>query len=212
MMKKVYLMFAILFCFSLVACEESQNTKSNPDATKVTEQKNNVSTDSKEKEVNEETSTVGNENSNEKTNLVKETSYSTEQEAINAIENYYKVEYTNLDLGHEIMASKDGAAGHQYIIWNEGKWLIELNFPTDPEYAIKEYESAEALAKEIVAYLEEHFLPAPDERGKIQIDGWREHPETIIQWQKGNKVYEIQQNTSNPIEVLKLAVEYGKEK
>lgn len=211
-MKKVYLMFAILFCFSLVACEESQNTKSNPDATKVTEQKNNVSTDSKEKEVNEETSTVGNENSNEKTNLVKETSYSTEQEAINAIENYYKVEYTNLDLGHEIMASKDGAAGHQYIIWNEGKWLIELNFPTDPEYAIKEYESAEALAKEIVAYLEEHFLPAPDERGKIQIDGWREHPETIIQWQKGNKVYEIQQNTSNPIEVLKLAVEYGKEK
>lgn len=211
-MKKVYLMFAILFCFSLVACEESQNTKSNPDATKVTEQKNNVSTVSKEKEVNEETSTVGNENSNEKTNLVKETSYSTEQEAINAIENYYKVEYTNLDLGHEIMASKDGAAGHQYIIWNEGKWLIELNFPTDPEYAIKEYESAEALAKEIVAYLEEHFLPAPDERGKIQIDGWREHPETIIQWQKGNKVYEIQQNTSNPIEVLKLAVEYGKEK
>lgn len=211
-MKKVYLMFAILFCFSLVACEESQNTKSNPDATKVTEQKNNVSTDSKEKEVNEETSTVGNENSNEKTNLVKETSYSTEQEAINAIENYYKVEYTNLDLGHEIMASRDGAAGHQYIIWNEGKWLIELNFPTDPEYAIKEYESAEALAKEIVAYLEEHFLPAPDERGKIQIDGWREHPETIIQWQKGNKVYEIQQNTSNPIEVLKLAVEYGKEK
>lgn len=211
-MKKVYLMFAILFCFSLVACEESQNTKSNPDATKVTEQKNNVSTDSKEKEVNEETSTVGNENSNEKTNLVKETSYSTEQEAINAIENYYKVEYTNLDLGHEIMASRDGAAGHQYIIWNEGKWLIELNFPTDPEYAIKEYESAEALAKEIVAYLEEHFLPAPDERGKIQIDGWREHPETIIQWQKGNKVYEIQQNTSNPIEVLKIAVEYGKEK
>lgn len=211
-MKKVYLIFAILFCFSLVACEESQNTKSNPDATKVTEQKNNVSTDSKEKEVNEETSTVGNENSNEKTNLVKETSYSTEQEAINAIENYYKVEYTNLDLGHEIMASRDGAAGHQYIIWNEGKWLIELNFPTDPEYAIKEYESAEALAKEIVAYLEEHFLPAPDERGKIQIDGWREHPETIIQWQKGNKVYEIQQNTSNPIEVLKLAVEYGKEK
>ncbi|MGN7477767.1 hypothetical protein ACTHOQ_07915 [Solibacillus silvestris] len=139
--------------------------------------------------------------------IVKEKRYSNEKEAVNAIENYYEIGQTNLDLGHGIKGFAEGAAGHQYISWKEGNWLIEINFPTDPVYAIDNYENAESMAKSIVNYLEEHFLPPPDQRGKIQINGFREHPETIVQWQKGNKVYTIDQKTADPFETLQLTVE-----
>ena len=226
-MKKIYVMFIILFVLNLAACEASNNSDSSTNTINLTNQKNEANTysnkqpltdnteentDSQEKDENTESNTLGNNNMDQQPNLVKEYRYETEEEAINAIKDYYKVEQTNLDLGHNIKGFNEGAAGHQYISWNEGKWLIEVNFPTDSVYAIDDYENAEALAKAIVVYLEDHFLPPPDERGKIQINGFREHPETIIQWQEGNKVYVIQQKTANPLETLQIAVEHAKKK
>ncbi len=207
-MKKVYFTIIILFVFILSACQESNQSESNTGVINSTDQKNSdknlVST---EQDVNDKSNAPGSNNSNQEAGLVKENRYSSEEEAVNAIEDYYQIEQTNLDLGHGIKGFIEGAAGHHYISWNEGKWLIEINFPTDPVYAINNYENAESLAKAIVTYLEDHFLPPPDQRGKIQINGFREHPETIIQWQKENKVYVINQKTANPLEALQIAVE-----
>lgn len=212
-MKKVYFTIIILFVFILSACQESNQSESNTGVINSTDQKNGdknlVST---EQDVNDKSNAPGSNNSNQEAGLVEENHYSSEEEAVNAIEDYYQMEQTNLDLGHGIKGFTEGAAGHQYISWNEGKWLIEINFPTDPVYAINNYENAESLAKAIVTYLEDHFLPPPDQRGKIQINGFREHPETIIQWQKGNKVYVINQKTANPLEALQIAVEQANKK
>lgn len=203
----------------LSACQESNQPESNAEVINSTNpngestkeeyltnsgNNNMVSVD---KGVNEHSNTPGSNNSNQETGLVKENHFSSEEEAVNAIEDYYKIEQTNIDLGHGIKGFTEGAAGHQYISWIEGKWLIEINFPTDPVNAINNYENAEILAKAIVNYLEDHYLPAPDQCGKIQINGFKEHPETNIQWQEGNKVYEINQKTANPLEVLQIAVE-----
>lgn len=206
-MKKAYILLLILLSCCLAACEENSNSSSPTDGNDLVNEGN---AEVNEKDRGIEDSTGENNDPNQQTNVVHETHYSTEKEAINSIENYYEVEQTNIDLGHGLKGFAEGAAGHHYISWNEGKWLIEINFPTDPVYAIDNYDSADVLAKEIVNYLEDHYLPPPDERGKIQINGFREHPETFIQWQEGNTVYEIKQNTPDPLETLQIAVDYAK--
>ncbi|WP_458413117.1 hypothetical protein ACNQFZ_20340 [Schinkia sp. CFF1] len=223
-MKKIYFVMIILFGIILTACQESNQTQSNMSSTQSeqADQNNESSYHShgdpsansnedhvvpNEKDMNDKTGISGSHSPNQDRSLVKEETYSSEKEAVNAIENYYEIEQTNLDLGHGIKGFAEGAAGHHYISWNEGKWLIEINFPTNPEYAIDNYENAESMAKSTVNYLDEHFLPPPDQRGKIQINGFREHPETIIRWQQGNKVYEIDQKTANPLEALQIAVD-----
>lgn len=226
-MKKIHFIMIILLGIILTACQVSDQTQSNTSTAQAdhssteelnsNDQNNDSSYDSNEdskghivlneKDMNDQSSTTDSSSPNQETSLVKEESYSSEKEAVNAIENYYEIEQTNVDLGHGIKGFAEGAAGHHYISWEEGKWLIEINFPTDPEYAIDNYENAESMAKSIVNYLEENFLPPPDQRGKIQINGFREHPETIIRWQQGNKVYEIDQKTANPLEALQIAVD-----
>lgn len=209
-MKKIYFVMIILFGIILTACQESNQTQSNMSSTQSeqADQNNESSYHSHgNPSANSNEDHVVPNSPNQDRSLVKEETYSSEKEAVNAIENYYEIEQTNLDLGHGIKGFAEGAAGHHYISWNEGKWLIEINFPTNPEYAIDNYENAESMAKSIVNYLEEHFLPPPDQRGKIQVNGFREHPETIIRWQQGNKVYEIDQKTANPLEPLQIAAD-----
>ncbi|MBU5671745.1 hypothetical protein [Paenibacillus brevis] len=222
MMKKVYFTLTIVCVFTLTACQGMDQTP--PNNTTQTGQTNSsnigeLNGDHRSNESQNE-SNYGNaaspnntsDSRHEEEGPVKETQYSSKETAVNAIENYYEIEQTNVDLGHGIKGHAEGAAGHQYISWNEGKWLIEVNFPTDPEYAVDDYDNGEAMAKAIVSYLEDHFLPPPDERGKIQINGFREHPETIIQWQEGTKVYVIDQKTADPLDTLQIAVKQANKK
>lgn len=226
MMKKGCFALIILLVLVLTACQGTDQTPSNNSAHPGQTNSSTTGDLNPDNRSNES----GNESTNESNNgnavspdntsdsrheeegLVKETQYSSKEEAVNAIENYYEIEQTNVDLGHGIKGHAEGAAGHQYISWNEGKWLIEVNFPNDPEYAVDDYDNGEAMAKTIVSYLEDHFLPPPDERGKIQVNGFREHPETIIQWQEGNKVYVIDQKTADLLETLQIAVEHADKK
>lgn len=206
-MKKIHFIMIILIGIILTACQVSDQTQSNMSSTQLEQADQSNTGELNLNDLNNKTGTTWSSSPNQESSLVKEESYSSEKEAINAIENYYEIEQTNLDLGHGIKGFAGGAAGHHYISWKEGKWLIEINFPTDPVYAIDNYENAESMAKSIVNYLEDHFLPPPDQRGKIQINGFREHPDTIIRWQQGNKVYEIDQKTANPLEALQIAVD-----
>lgn len=239
-MKKMHFIMIILFGIILTACQVSDQSQSNKSSAQPeqadqsnteelnsNDQSNESSSDSNEehsansskdhtvsneKDRMDQSGTTESRSPNQGTSLVKEESYSSEKEAVNAIENYYEIEQTNVDLGHGIKGFAEGAAGHHYISWKEGKWLIEISFPTDQEYAIDNYENAESMAKSIVNYLEDHFLPPPDQRGKIQINGFREHPETLIRWQQENRVYEIYQKTVNPLEALQIAVDQANNK
>ncbi|TYS15004.1 hypothetical protein FZC78_17065 [Rossellomorea vietnamensis] len=140
---------------------------------------------------------------------IQQTDYETVNKAAKAFDNYREVKQTNTDLGYSIQALVEGAAGHQYISWNEGRWLIQMDFPTDPQYAYDPYPEGVDFAKEVVEYLETHYLPAPEDRGMISINGFAEHPQTDIQWQKGKTVYEINNENGKPFEAIDRAVEFG---
>lgn len=233
MVKKLTSIVVIFLMIVLAACQEDDQTGSNG----VADQSNQSDTeeadtdnqidDSGESNEDASSSEEGNasenaESSNEEdmddkssekestdqdTSPVKEENYSTEEEAVNAIEGYREIEQTNVDLGSGIKGFVEGAAGHQYISWNEGNWLVEIDFPSDPQYAVDTYEDGELMAKSIVNYLEDHMLPPPDQRGTIEIRGFSDNPKTLIRWQQGTSVYEIDQKTSEPIEALQTAVD-----
>lgn len=164
---------------------------------------------SSEEGKNDESNTIERDTAEQDTSPVKEENYSSEEEAVNAIEEYREVEQTNADLGNGIKGFVEGAAGHQYVSWNEGNWLVEIDFPSDSQYAVDMYEDGEVMAKSIVNYLEDHTLPPPDQRGTIKINGFSDHPETSIRWQQGAAVYEIDQKTADPIEALQVAVNHN---
>ncbi|MGG3914263.1 hypothetical protein [Rossellomorea vietnamensis] len=133
--------------------------------------------------------------------------YDSPEEAASQIDGYEKIEQTNVDLGHGIKGLQEGAAGHEYLSWNEGRWLIKVDFPTDPQYKIDGYDGAEDMAKKVVDYLEKNYLPAPEEKGVITINGFKEHPETVVKWQEGKTVYTITSKEKEPFDALETAVE-----
>lgn len=229
MLKKRTLIGAACSLLLLTACQSNENTESNEDSGESEnenieqvepDQENNDSTEESESEESEnsdqenqeETETDEASSEDSAPTQIKEEDYATEEEAVAAIDDYQVVEQTNTDLGYGIEALSEGAAGHEYISWNEGNWLIKIDFPLDPQYAADEYKDGQSMAEAVVEYLENHILPPPSERGVVTITAFKDHPETTIRWQDGLTVYEIEQETSNPIETLQIAVDYQENK
>src|SRR5699024_3397904 len=127
-------------------------------------------------------------------------------------DDYQVVEQTNTDIGYGIEALSEGAAGHEYISWNEGNWLIKIDFPLDPQYAADEYEDGQSMAEAVVEFLENNILNRQSERGVDTITAFKDHPETTIRWQDGKTDYEYEQETTDPIETLQIAVDYQEKK
>lgn len=123
--------------------------------------------------------------------------------------NYQQVDLSGhqippVDLGRNIKAEEDAGAGHGYLNWNEGRWYITMDSPNNPEYKNKTYPDSKQLAKQIVAYLDQYLLPAPQKVGMIAIDNWNNNMETIITWQQNQMVYQV--TSSDPMTALKVAV------
>ena len=210
-MKTLYLiLFSIVVSLVLVACQD------NDSSTTESEQVNNDSKTTKPEQgelgsptlptEDDTTSSNADEKTEEESDQLKETTYKSEQEAIDSMGEIQSFEDTNLDLGHGIQAWEEGAAGHDYITWKEGNWLIQIDYPNDPEYALPTYEKGKDLATAVVDFLEENYLPAPDKVGVIRITGFNQHPETSIQWQVGNVLKEVTLQTDNPLKALEIAV------
>lgn len=111
------------------------------------------------------------------------------------------------DLGHNIKAMKNAGLGHQQLTWNEGRWCLWVDSPTDPAFKNNKYPDRDQLAKDVVAYLEEHMLPAPQDIGVIFIRDWdrnRFDNTTTISLQKNQTVYQI--SCTDPMVALKVAV------
>ena len=139
---------------------------------------------------------------------VEGTEYKDAASAKENISGYEQVDTSNygdlLDLGHEIKAVAAAGLGHQYLIWNEGRWCIRMDSSTDPAYKNKEYPDRNQLAKNIVAYLDEHMLPAPQKIGVISINIWNQNDGATVEWQDDQTVYQV--SSEDPMTALKIAV------
>lgn len=128
------------------------------------------------------------------------------KEAINGYSQVATSKYPdmNIDLGHNIKALVDAGMGHGYLTWNEGRWCIRLDSPNDPAYKNKKYPDSKKLAEEIVEYLNNYMLPAPEKIGVISVNNWYNSNGTTIEWQYNQMVYKVW--SQDPMTALKAAV------
>jgi hypothetical protein len=108
------------------------------------------------------------------------------------------------DLGHNIRAAEQAGMGHQQLLWNEERWYIHLDFPTDSAFQSKDYPDSTQLAKNIVAYLNKSMLPAPQKIGVIKISNLNTAEGATIRWQNKETVYQI--SGQDPMTALKIVV------
>nr|WP_239644645.1 hypothetical protein [Enterococcus crotali] len=88
-------------------------------------------------------------------------SYTSNDEAANAVNQIIDNGGRQIDLGYGITGYQQGAAGSSYLSWQEGNWSLVVRASNIGG------EVAEPLAKEAVAYLETAMLPAPQSRGRF---------------------------------------------
>jgi hypothetical protein len=106
-----------------------------------------------------------------------------------------------IDLGHGIKGMAEGAAGHKYLSWKEGNWILQIRSVTEDQM------DDQAIARQMVDYLETHYLPAPHDDGRIKVhyrQGGNE-VENDIYWEDGERLYELQ-TQKVPLEALEMAV------
>ena len=106
-----------------------------------------------------------------------------------------------VDLGHGIKGMSEGAAGSQYLTWQEGRWTLQIRSVSEDEM------NNPGIAKKMVEYLESHTLPVPKDKGYIKVEypsgGKAVH--VTISWQDGNKIHQLKTDQV-PLEALGMAV------
>lgn len=103
-----------------------------------------------------------------------------------------------VDLGYGITGHMQGAAGSSYLSWQEGNWSLTVRAVNQEE------QDPVPVAKEVVAYLEEAMLPAP-EVGQITIDmGKNDHTATTVVWQQEKMLRTVQHQDARS--ALEMAV------
>lgn len=106
-----------------------------------------------------------------------------------------------VDLGHGIKGMSEGAAGSQYLTWQEGRWTLEIRSVSEDEM------NNPGIAKKMVEYLELHTLPVPKDKGYIKVEypsgGQSVH--VTISWQDGNQIHQLKTDQV-PLEALGMVV------
>ncbi|MBF8808278.1 MAG: hypothetical protein IC227_08180 [Enterococcus lacertideformus] len=126
--------------------------------------------------------------------------FASSQEAINALQPITTdTNGRQVDLGYNITAYQQGAAGSSILEWQEGNWHLRIRASNI------EGQDPVPLAKEIVAYLENDSLPAPEKYGKITIEmNDTSKQATQVSWQEPKNVYTV--THKDPLSALKMAV------
>jgi hypothetical protein len=125
--------------------------------------------------------------------------YASREEAAKQI-SYHKFGPTDgmaVDLGHNITGYADAGAGTAGISWNEGRWTLAALSPTT------DADKGKQLARNSVAYLEQHTLPIPHQYGTIQV--YTDNRQSMVRWQDGDMIFELT-GINDPIILLKIAV------
>ncbi|MGO4936384.1 hypothetical protein ACTQ54_01880 [Fundicoccus sp. Sow4_H7] len=116
------------------------------------------------------------------------TTYETEGEAVEAVEQILDLQGQEVDLGYGITGFMQGAAGSTYLNWQEGNWSLVVKASNIEE------EDPVALAVEVVEYLEEIYLPAPTQVGQITLsmpDENSTYETNSVVWHEDNVVYTV---------------------
>ncbi|MET3942555.1 hypothetical protein ABIC22_005367 [Paenibacillus sp. PvP094] len=96
----------------------------------------------------------------------------------------------SVDLGHGIKGMAEGAAGSQYLTWKEGRWTLQIRSVSEDKM------NNPGIAKKMVEYLESHTLPAPKDKGFVNVEypsGGKTVNVTIL-WQEGKQIHQLQTN------------------
>ncbi|MBN6189261.1 hypothetical protein JQN58_20630 [Aneurinibacillus sp. BA2021] len=106
-----------------------------------------------------------------------------------------------MDLGYGIKGSAEGGAGHSYLAWREGRWILQIDSLSQDQL------DNQAIAKKMVAYLEKHALPAPKDKGRVKVTYRPEgnHVQVTIYWQNDRIIYELETDQV-PLNALQMAV------
>lgn len=106
-----------------------------------------------------------------------------------------------VDLGHGIKGMAEGAAGSQYLTWQEGRWTLQIRSVSEDEM------NNPGIAKKMVEYLESHTLPVPEDKGYIKVEypsgGKSVH--VTVSWQDGHKIHQLKTDQV-PLEALGMTV------
>lgn len=117
---------------------------------------------------------------------VKKTTYSTTAAA--AAQVNYQAKASGLptvSLGHNMTATKEGAAGSTYFTWYEGRWSVVLRASNVNN------EDGTSLAKEAVAWLATYSLPIPTGNGAVQLYVSAGTRGNTVTWHVNNVLYQI---------------------
>ncbi|MCG7382289.1 hypothetical protein [Paenibacillus sp. ACRRY] len=96
----------------------------------------------------------------------------------------------SVNLGHGIKGMAEGAAGSQYLTWKEGRWTLQIRSVSEDNM------NNPGIAKKMVEYLESHTLPAPKDKGFVNVE-YPSGGKTVnvtISWQEGKQIHQLQTN------------------
>lgn len=104
-----------------------------------------------------------------------------------------------VDLGTDISATKQGAAGSTYLNWTEGRWSLVTRASNVNR------EDGEPLAKQVVALLHTRMLPVPDVHGAINLYVSSDAASRMntVSWSKGNAAYTVA--AADPMVAVQMA-------
>ncbi|MEJ8307100.1 hypothetical protein [Saccharibacillus sacchari] len=107
----------------------------------------------------------------------------------------------SVDLGNGIQGMQEGAAGTQYLTWQEGRWVLQIQSLSEDQM------DQAGIAQKMVDYLESHSLPAPDDAGRISAKYQQggDVVQNIVAWNRGDVVYQIETQRV-PLEALAMTV------
>jgi hypothetical protein len=106
-----------------------------------------------------------------------------------------------VDLGHGIKGMTEGAAGSQYLTWTEGRWTLQIRSVSEDKM------NNPGIAKRMVEYLESHTLPAPKDKGFVNVEypSGGKSVNVTISWEDGKQIHQLQ-TAQVPLEALGMVV------
>lgn len=105
------------------------------------------------------------------------------------------------DLGYGITGYMLAGLGSTHFSWEEGNWLFSITSVAEDKM------DNVGIAKKIVDYLEDHYLPAPNDQGIVYIHYPQggEEVEVDIRWQAGTMIYRLK-TARVPLDALEMTV------
>ena len=132
---------------------------------------------------------------------IKKVTYATPAAAESQI-NYRAVQsgLPTVNVGDNLTATQEGAAGSTYLTWAEGHWSVSL------QSSSINGEKPLPLANQVTSLLSKEMLPVPAGHGAISLTTTNTNTrDNSVTWREGNAVYTV--SSTDPIKALQTAID-----